>query len=238
MALARLRIIALLMCSLVGISSKLQADSTPPPDPIIDTELGSGSYAFFGQVQLQINWGDLTPSANCHAVGTSGDFTVDDCTGANGGFITQAHVIVNGVDTGLQADTLLNESGATITNLDFLLSQSQGPFSPTSPFSAPSTAVFNQVTNLSSVEAIYSLNPQFAPGICSTAIIQITAPTTCPNEVSIGLEHILIDENGSLGITLTSNVPLPSPEPSEAVLLLSTLPVVWIGAKRVRRQSA
>lgn len=238
MALARLRIIALLMCSLIGISGKLYADSAPPPDPIIDTELGSGSYAFNGQAMLQINWGDLMPSMNCHFVGTSGDFRVDDCTGANGGFITQAHVIVNGVDAGLQADTLLNESGATITNLDFLLTQSQGPFTPTSPFSAPANAVFNQVTNLSSVEAIYSLNPQFAPGICSTAIIQIAAPTTCPNEVSIGFKDILINENGSLGITLTSNVPVPSPEPSEAVLLLGALPVVWIGAKRARRHSA
>lgn len=236
MALSRLRVIALLMCALIGISSKLQADSTTPPDPIIDTELGSGSYVFTGVAQLQINWADLNPSVNCHAVSSSELGTVDDCTGPNGGFITQVHVLVGSTYTGLQDDTLLNESGQTITNLDFLLSQSQGPFSPTSPFSAPSTAVFNQVTNLSSFEAIYSLNPQFAPGIC-TAPIEGT--TTCPDEVSIGLKDILIFENGSLGITLTSDVPsVPSPEPSEAVLLLGTLPVVWIGAKRARRHSA
>lgn len=235
MTARRLSVIALCLCCLTLFSGRSYADSTPS-DPIIDTELGSGSYNFNGTVQLRILWSDLNPSLNCTAV--KGMDGVDDCTGANGGFVTQVHVVSDGVVGALQDNVLHNFSNQTINDLLFDLSQSQGPLSPTSPFQAAEGSIYSVVTNLTDHSAIYSLGPG-QQGICSDSLVTFDGPapggSTCPVELGIGIKHFLINENGFLDITLTSNVPIPTPEPASAALLAATLPGIWIARKKWRK---
>lgn len=232
MASLRAQVLAVLTCTAasllccVVLAGSAHADSIPS-DPIIDTEPGCCSTPFSGQITVQFVAADY--GSNC----TSFSDTLDIC-GSTASFLTQFRV-----DGVLTASTLNNMSSSEITDLDFLFSIAEAPFTaqPGSIFSGP-------VITPSPFEAIYTLGPGKSP-ICSSTspdncigncpiLLTANQPTGClPSDVALGFAQLFIPKTGALNLTITSNV--PAPEPTSLALIASMLPAVWIARRKLQR---
>ena len=223
----RARVLSLFLCSAAisvccfVLTGSAHADSIP--DPIIDTEPGCCSVDFNGTISFFIKISDIS-TTNCTSDSESGLTTCGTTS-----FITQGRL---GSPDGTLTDMVLrNVSPNAIVNLDFKFGIAE------TAFSAQPGSIFSQVTTVSTSEAIYALGPGKSP-VCSA-----TNPDNCigncppeskclPSDVAIGLEDLLIPNSpGYVEMDITANVP----EPTTLALVVSALPAVLIGGRKLRR---
>lgn len=194
-------------------------DSTPPPDPIIDIEPGSGTVGFNGSFTFTVN---TTNNPNCTPTDSTG---IVLCGNVNPQ--TQQHFF-------FQTPTLGNLTGQNITSLTFTFSTAQTGFSAATPAdsSPPHQPLFTTVTQNLPFSATYT-GSTILSNCSDTGDGVFCAPGDPKNpnntysEFQVGFASFFAPANGVETITVSS------PEPTTVTLLLGGVGIFVLGRKRL-----